>query len=316
MKNNLFIYLLFSALLVISCTDLTNESYEQEISNIEEYIKEHDYTDDDKIYRGFYIKTFSDERTDTVYPEVGDLMVTSITAYDLYGNVVNTTDSATASSAGIYYEYYVYGPTKYALEDYLYGIAIGLSYTNLGDSIEMVIPSTYIGTNYIPWVVRAKVLEIIPEDEIDDWEKNMVSEFIAGKNYIQYNDELYYKKNITTTKDSLCLSNTADLKVVARYAEFKDKYSSDSLGRMCYPIGDTDTILSFQLGYGSYSYPFSKAIDLIATNIGFKQGEQIEIVTTSTYAFGGDGISYNYYTVVPVYTPIHYIIDVDSVYDD
>ena len=315
MNIKFYLIIAFTAFLMTSCLDMTNEDYEREKTSIDSYLKKHGYTDDNKIFDGIYIKVFSAERNDTTYPGNDDILITSMTAYDFYDEVTVTTDSAIAESNKLYNEYYVYGPIKFALKDFLYGIAIGLSHTNQGDSIEMVISSEYIGTDYEPWVVRAKVHEIILEKDIENWEKDIVDTFTLNKGYTTYKSGIYYKKNIVTENDSLEPFGTASLRIVARYAEFKDKYSPYTLGRICYPLGESDTIVDYEIGDGQTIYPFCDAIDLLAKDVGFRVGEQIEIVTTSEYAFGESGVVHSSYGnyVVPTYTPIQYVIDVKSV---
>ena len=312
MKGKILIYISV-VLLMASCVDLTNEDYENEKQDIDNYLKSHSYTDENKINDGIYIKIFSDPNTDTTTPGVGDFLVTSFNVYDLDNNLISTTDSDLAASIDLYTEYNMYGPVKYALGDFVYGVAYGFSYASEGDSIEMVLSSANIGTNYYPWVVRAKIHEIIPVENISYWENAMVNEYIEGKNYSKYNDDIFYKKNIVTENDSLINSGTAELNITARFAEFKGRYSPDSLGRKCYPIADDDTVLDYQIGDGQSTFPFSLALDLIAENIGIKAGEQIEIVTTSTYAYMQYGITYSNNYIVFRYTPMYFLIDVVSV---
>lgn len=306
---------LVSVILFSSCLDTTNYDMEAEMNEISSYLKKNGFTDEDKISDNIYVKIFSDERTGNSYPANDSVLITSFTSYDLVGNLLNTTDSALArTKTGVYNDYVVYGPVKRFLANNVYGIYVGLSYLQEGDSAVMVLSSQVTGTNYLPVAYHVKVHEIISDNSA--WEANQVAQYIEGKEYTEYSEGIYYRKNIALPGNEQIMEyDSASMRVITRYAEQKGHYATGNLGRVCYPLGESDTVINYAIGiYGKY--PFCDAIDEIALNVGMHEGEEIEIVTTSDFAYSDGGIVNqnlgNF--VVPVYQPLHYIINVQDVF--
>lgn len=316
------VYSLLSALLLSSClNDLTDQEAEEAQAKYESYLQRNNYTADEQIGYGVYVRLAEGADATNPKPKTGQTVLLQYDGYYTNNTLFETTDSA-KSIAISYRDVVIFGPKRHKVGTLIWGFDTAIRTVPEGAAAQIVIPYQYAFGNYEPVVYDVELLEIIENDSA--WESETFLEFAQANGfdtsrYISTAKGLLYKTfgdDSLRTDPVLKLNDAVYIKLTARYAE---TYYDNNLGRVFYPRKiEADTITYL---YGSTTkYPITDAIDSAVKYM--RKGQVLEIAFLSgaeaskgyQWGYGANGVIDNNYniTIISPYTPLHYRIELDS----
>ncbi len=315
---------LLSAFVLSSClNNFVDQEAEEAQAKYETYLQRNNYSADEQIGYGVYVRLAAGADTNNAKPKVGQTVLLQYDGFYTNNSLFETTDSA--KSFGLpYRDVIIYGPKRHKVGTLIWGFDTALRTLPEGASAQFVIPYQYAFGNYEPVVYDVELLEIIENDSA--WESETFLEFAQANGfdtarYISTAKGLLYKTleadDTLRTVPVLKLNDSITIKLTARYAE---TYYDNNLGRVFYPRKiEKETITNYL--YGSTTmYPITDAIDSAVKYM--RKGQVIEIACLSgaeaptgyRWGYGTNGVIDNEYNIVLIspYTSLHYRIELIS----
>ncbi len=175
-------------LLVTSCVpkDDSSDKIAEEQRLLKQYLDNNNITAD-PTDDGLYFISMSDTIADTVQPVMGDFVLINYTTRLIDGQVVGTSDIATAKAKSIYSPNFLYGPFKFKLGTEISGINEGISMMHVGEKAKLIIPSDLAYGSYsvgsIPaystLIFEVELLKVIKDPVA--YENEQIKKYIADK---------------------------------------------------------------------------------------------------------------------------------------
>lgn len=279
------------------------------------YLSSNGYTESDN-YDGVYIKFLEIPDPNARKPEAYDPVIVDYIGKYADGTIYETSDPDLADQEDIRRNDAVYGPHKIYVGYTIAGISIALINMPVGSRAEVVVPQELGFNDYKTRVYELEVHEIIDDEKA--FELELIDSCLV-KNGFSKKDSLFsgfYPKDIRLVPeaDTAEVGDTITVKIIARFAEYKDRYSWEEKGRQFYPPVDTSDNPSVIEDYvfGDENYLFNYAVNTAISNM--REGEIREFVCESDYAYPDGWLNETtgvYY--VPLYTGIHYYIELRKI---
>ena len=314
----------FVAIMLTSCLDNKYDKKEEEAQEkLDNYLKQNNYTSEQNIGYGIYVKILKASDASKPKPLVGNTVLMDYDGFKTDGVLFETTDSTnTGGISDDAVSRMIFGPKRHKIGSLIFGLDTALRTLREGEHAEIVIPHRYAYGNAEPVVYNVKLIEVIKSDTV--YETKIFNEFIAENGFydsVNISSGLLYKfitDDTLKVKRKYTSGDLITLKITARYAE---NYYNNKLGRMFYPRAHESATIDDYIWGSPAKYPIINAIDSAIKYMD--QGEIIEIAFKSgaeapaefQWGYGDGGVTDDKYfkLIISAYTPLHYRIEIDTI---
>ncbi|MBN2349599.1 MAG: FKBP-type peptidyl-prolyl cis-trans isomerase [Bacteroidales bacterium] len=300
--NSAILILLAGAFLVSGCIkDDSEERLAEENKLLDEYLTENNISDDYKTASGMYYIENEAGTGDIAVPN--DFIVIKYTGKYIDETIFESTDSAIAQEAGIYFSEYIYGSIKFKYGYSIAGFTEGISYMRQGGKATFIIPSKLAySNNYKTLIYDVELLEVIKYPAQNETGKMFA--YISDSLDINISDStstgLYYIESPLSVAGGPTIT-TADsvyLKYTGRFLDGRIFDQTEGNQTFNFIQGSTGFISGFTEAIG-YMYQGCIAKVVIPYKLGYGTHEYLH----PSYGF----------IVIPAYTTLVFDLEVVKV---
>lgn len=299
-----------STIMLTSCLeDEYAKRVAEEQKKISDYVNANGFTESDKLPSGVYLK-FESLPVDTAgtKPRYLQSVIMEYTGQYTSGSIFETTDSAIAVASNIFNNEIVYGAAKWRVGYTIAGFVDAILHMPAHSKAIAIIPSSLAYNDFNPRVYEITLHEVIENDTVFDEE--LFDAFVAANDFDEVAlipHKLHYRTIVDQEGPVATAGDSITLKIAGYYAEVEGRYSSNAHGRAFFPIGDYPSTVQYTLGQDGF--PLTPGIDSIVKRMSV--GDIWEVVTTSTFGYGSNGVIHSYLgiPIVPSYYPVYHVVE-------
>lgn len=289
-----------------------NENNEKKIIN--DYLAEHNITDDKKTEGGIY---FIETKTGTgPAPAKDNYVVINYVGRYLKDGVIRETSYDSLKSewplSGIF-TYYLYGPIKMIYGYSMPGINEALSLMREGGKAIAILPSDKANYDFKPLEYELELLKVIKDPAVFD---DSVMNLYVQANYgdgIQIGDtSLWYKiTEASAATDSFGKGDSIYFNFTGRIV---DAYGSNIVANRAFDSNSEKGLSRYKSGMKTPTHMllFPNGLKMAFDSIKFQNHSKVSIAVGNSMAYGKNGYVHatQNYVIVPVYQSLVYDIEV------